>query len=194
MSPPAPDRDREQRFAALYDDAYVDVLRFVSRRSPPDTAEDIVHEAFLVAWRRFDALPDNHDGARAWLFGVARNCLLNDRRTRDRVARLGVAIADDAASQPDEHLGDTELRIDLVRAWRLLSPAQQEVLSLATWEALPAAHAASVLGISAPAYRIRLHRARAALRRFLDHSPSSSPASSPASGTAREANASELPA
>ena len=190
MSPPPTDPERARRFATLYDDAYLDVLRFVSRRSPPDTAEDIVHEAFLAAWRRLESLPPTHDGARAWLFGAARNCLLNDRRSRGRYERLGVAIADLEESRPDEPHGDADLRIDLARAWRELTPAQQEVLSLATWEALPAVHASAVLGISAPAYRIRLHRARAALRRRLDPSLSSSPASD-----ARvEATTSELPA
>lgn len=177
MSPPTTDQERARRFATLYDDAFVDVLRFVSRRSPPDTAEDVVHEAFLVAWRRFDDLPASHDAARAWLFGVARNCLLSDRRSRARYEQLGVAIADERATHTDEQLGDTELRLDLARAWRTLTPSHQEVLSLSTWEALSAAHASTVLGISAAAYRIRLHRARAALRRSLEHSTSSSPSS-----------------
>lgn len=108
MSQPPNSSDRQGRFAALYDDAYVDVLRFVRRRSPPDSAEDIVHEAFLAAWRRLDDLPSPHDAARAWLFGAARNCLLNDRRTRDRYERLGVAIADLEESRPDEHLGGAD--------------------------------------------------------------------------------------
>jgi RNA polymerase sigma-70 factor (ECF subfamily) len=193
MSPPPKSSDRHGRFATLYDDAYLDVLRFVSRRSPPDTAEDIVHEAFLAAWRRLDSLPPTHDGARAWLFGAARNCLLNDRRTRSRYEQLGVAIADLEELRPDEPLGDADLRIDLARAWRTLSPSQQEVLALATWEALPAEHAGVVLGISSAAYRIRLHRARAALRRRLDPSSlTSSPAPTAAPAHAVEATPSEL--
>jgi hypothetical protein len=48
---------REQRFASLYASTYADVLRFVQRRAGPDHAEDAVHEAFLVAWRRLDVVP-----------------------------------------------------------------------------------------------------------------------------------------
>ncbi|MFI6513798.1 RNA polymerase sigma factor [Streptosporangium sp. NPDC050855] len=59
------------------------------------------------------------------------------------------------------------LQADLVIAWRRLRPEDQEVLSLAIWEDLPSPQAARVLGISAPAYRLRLHRARSALRREL---------------------------
>ncbi|RUR01946.1 RNA polymerase sigma factor [Labedella endophytica] len=188
MSPPTTDRERAARFSTLYDDAYLDVLRFARRRSPPDLAEDIVHEAFLVAWRRFDDMPTTHDAARAWLFGVARHCLLNDRRARERYERLGVAIAE-AAAAGDERTDVTDLRLDLASAWPLLTPEQQEVLSLATWEALPAGDASRVLGISTAAYRVRLHRARASLRRHLDH-----PRLSPASGTAVETSRTELPA
>ena len=165
--PCPPDVARAQRFAALYDNAYADVLRFVTRRSPPGVAEDIVQEAFLVAWRRLDDLPDGDDGARAWLFTTARNCLLSSGRARARRDELGVNIA--LSLHPgQEHTGDhVSARLELIEAWQQLSPRHQEVLSLAVWEALPAAAAGSVLGISAPAYRIRLHRARAALRRHL---------------------------
>lgn len=189
MSPPPADTERTSRFSTLYDDAYLDVLRFVTRRSPPDIAEDIVHEAFLVAWRRFDDMPTTQDGARAWLFGVARHCLLNDRRARERYERIGVVIAETTSTTGDDGAEATDLRLDLASAWHLLTPEQQEVLSLATWEALPAGHASRVLGISAAAYRVRLHRARASLRRHLDH-----PHLSPASGTAVEASRTELPA
>ncbi len=171
MSPPSEVLDRERRFSDLYDDAYADVLRFVRRRSPADAAEDIAHEAFLVAWRRLDDLPIGRDDARAWLFGVARNCLLSDHRARQRYEQLGVRIA---LAAPASRTGSAEaasIGLDLVAAWQLLSVAQQEVLSLALWEELPAAAAGKALGITAAAYRIRLHRARMALRRNLDPSP-----------------------
>lgn len=168
MNSPPPPQGRDQRFADLYRQTYTDVLRYVQRRSSADGAEDIVHEAFLVTWRRLDAVPMTHDDARAWLFGVARNCLLNHRRGHHRRIALGVRIADAAAS----HLGcdddATAARLDLARAWERLRPEEQEVIALAAFEQLPSRLAAQVLGISPAAYRIRLHRARTSLRRRLD--------------------------
>lgn len=168
MSPPGTVPTRQQRFAVLYDSAHADVLRFFRRRADFDAAEDLTHETFLIAWRRFDDVPITEDGARAWLFGVARNCLLNDHRSRERYAQLGVRIARSTRSTSNLDSEAVTVQLDLITAWHLLSNSQQEVLSLALWEELPAEVAGRALGISAPAYRIRLHRARNALRRSMD--------------------------
>ncbi|MFT2816124.1 RNA polymerase sigma factor [Leifsonia sp. A12D58] len=168
MSPPGTVPTRQQRFSVLYDSAHADVLRFIRRRADFDVAEDLTHEAFLIAWRRFDDVPLTKDAARAWLFGVARNCLLNDHRSRERYAQLGVRIANSTRSTSNLNPDAVTLQLDLITAWHLLSNSQQEVLSLALWEELPAVAAGKALGISASAYRIRLHRARNALRRSMD--------------------------
>ena len=78
-SPP----DREVRFRAVYEATYVALVRFVQRRVHPTHAEDIVADAFLVAWRRFEDLPTDA-GARAWLFGIAQRTMLNGRRGDQR--------------------------------------------------------------------------------------------------------------
>ena len=49
-----------------------------------------------------------------------------------------------------------------------LPAADREVLTLTAWEGLSAGEVAVVLGISAPAVRTRLARARARLRHGLD--------------------------
>ncbi|WP_154605409.1 RNA polymerase sigma factor [Arthrobacter sp. AQ5-05] len=172
MGTPQTREIREGRFAALYNDAYADVLRFVQRRSGPDRAEDVVHEAFLVAWRRFDDVPTSLDDARAWLFGTARNCLLNDQRSQSRRGALEVRIAEVTKEATESEDDLVAFHVDLSRAWQHLRPEVQEVLSLAIWENLPSPQAGRVLGITAASYRIRLHRARLALRRVLKHTTS----------------------
>ncbi len=159
----------EERFRALFAEAYPDVVRFAMRRAHPSHAEDIAADAFLVAWRRFDQLPQRPGDQRAWLFGIARNCLLNARRGQDRQHALAVRLADAAGERP----GDVDSqaiahRLDVTAAWRQLTPAEQETLSLTVFEDLTSPQAARVLGISPVAYRLRLLRARAALRRRLD--------------------------
>ncbi|MBP6994771.1 MAG: hypothetical protein KBB39_01350 [Phycicoccus sp.] len=68
----------EERFAAFYRTAYLPVLRFTVRRVSRERAEDLVSEAFIVAWRRFDDVPDEEHRAIAWTLAVVRNLLLND--------------------------------------------------------------------------------------------------------------------
>lgn len=164
---------RESRFRGLYDAAYGDLLRFVQRRTHATLAEDVVAEAWLVAWRRLDEVPADHGDARAWLFGVARNALLNSQRSRRRHEALAVRVgeahardtrATEAASGWDDLVAR---RLDLAEAWPRLSATDQESISLAVWDGLTAPEAAAVLGITATAYRLRLSRGRRALRRLL---------------------------
>lgn len=124
----------------------------------------------LTVWRRLDDAPDDLDGCRAWVFGIVRRTLLNDRRAHGRRTALAVRVAGDAeiGERYEGDLEAAELRLDLARAWRTLTDAQQEVLSLTFFEQLDAEHAASVLGVRVNAYRVRLTRARAALRAALD--------------------------
>lgn len=58
-------------------------------------------------------------------------------------------------------------RLDLAVAWSGLSATEQEALGLTVFEGLTSDQAGAVLGITPVAYRVRLSRARAALRRRL---------------------------
>lgn len=170
------DAAREHRFRRLYVDLYADVLRFVQRRVAPGgdggAAEDVTAEVFLAVWRRIDDVPGGGDAARAWVFGIARNLLLNNRRGSRRQSALGVRLADaeqvravqsgTVTSGPGEV--DVALQVDRGRAWRGLSEVHQEALALSAFEGLDSQEAAVVIGITATVFRLRLSRARKALR------------------------------
>lgn len=165
--------DREEAFRALYESAYADLLKFVQRRTASANAEDVVAEAFLIVWRRFSEAPKREDDARAWLFGITRNLMLNARRGEQRRQALGVRLAEATVTSPSDnsHADLVSSRVDLGRAWALLSEVHQETLGLAIFENLSAPQAAHVVGISPVAFRLRLTRARRALRLFLDDVP-----------------------
>jgi RNA polymerase sigma-70 factor (ECF subfamily) len=172
MSRSAQAPEAEARFTALYESTYRDLTRFVQRRVDPERAEDIVAEAFLVAWRRLGELPTQLGDARAWLFGIARHAILNTRRGARRHQALAIRLAsvNDVAAD-----GDAELvaqQVDLSAAWARLSAVHQEALALAVLDDLSAPEAAAALGISPVAFRLRLSRARRALRKDLGHHPS----------------------
>lgn len=171
MSQAADAPQREHTFRSLYEAVYPDLLRFVQRRTAPDHAEDVVAEAFLVVWRRLDDLPRAHGDARAWTFGVARNILLNDNRGEQRRRALGVRLAEVTPTSVEATPDLVVSRVDVARAWRRLSERHQEALALAVLDQLDAPQAAAVLGISPVAFRLRLSRARRALRLHLDHLP-----------------------
>jgi RNA polymerase sigma-70 factor, ECF subfamily len=181
--------DREAAFRVVYEATYTDLVRFVQRRVHLTHAEDIVADAFLVAWRRFDDLPTDAGDARAWLFGIAQRTLLNGQRgdRRRRALTLRIADATMVAQSGETWRGsDSELvarRLDLAAAWCRLAPVHQEALSLAVWDGLTGPQAAVVLGISPVAFRLRLTRARRVLRRYLEVTPAQP---SPAPAALRE--------
>lgn len=58
------------------------VYRYVLRLTgDAPLAQDIVQEALLRAWRRPVILEQSDESARAWLFTVARNLVIDDRRS-----------------------------------------------------------------------------------------------------------------
>lgn len=168
---------REQEFAAFFAATYADVLRFVQRRIHASQAEDVVADVYLVAWRRFDHLPESLGQRRAWLYGTARRTLLNATRGHGRQHALAVRLVDftsiEAGVSTEADL--TALRVDISAAWPTLSGVDQEALCLSVLDGLDAPSAATVLGITPVAYRLRLSRARRALRSRIDPSRSSSP-------------------
>lgn len=163
--------DLKARFATVYEAAYTDLVRFAARRVGHDVAEDIAAEAFTIAWRRVSDLPAEIGEARAWLFGITRNLLLAQYRRDARTFGVQMGDPHPADAAVPGHDDDVAAALDLEAAWRCLSEVHQEALSLAVWDGLTSSQAAAVLGISPVAYRIRLSRARKALRNLLDVSP-----------------------
>jgi RNA polymerase sigma-70 factor, ECF subfamily len=167
MESTASPSEREQRFREIYDAVYVDLLRFARRRVHPTHAEDVVGDVMLVAWRRLDDVPTDVSAARAWLFGVARKTLQNTRRRDDRCDAVAVRLAEVRHGPADDgqHPDLVAHRVDIAAAWPLLSASHQEAIALSVLDGLTAPEAAALLGISSAAFRLRLSRARRALRR-----------------------------
>lgn len=152
---------RAQRFAALYEDSYGAIHAYASRRAGWEAADEIAAETFLVAWRRFDALPAE---PLPWLYGVARNVVLRHHADRGRQRQTRAALEWERRRSP---LGAGDGDAGLWEAWEQLSAADREVLALVAWEQLSVADAARALGCSAPVFSVRLHRARRRLERRL---------------------------
>jgi RNA polymerase sigma-70 factor (ECF subfamily) len=63
-------------------------------------AEDVVQESLLRLWRRPEVLQQPSDAVRAWLFTVARNQVIDDRRSARYARELRTAEIPEQAS-PD---------------------------------------------------------------------------------------------
>jgi RNA polymerase sigma-70 factor (ECF subfamily) len=166
------DVEREQLFRTLAELIIEPVRRYLARRTDPATAEDVLSETLLVCWRRLDEVPGLPDGSLShdavpWAMVVARNLLSNAQRAERRRARLvGKILAlDPPASVVDDSPRDDTTETETVRdALTRLRSADAELLRLWAWDGLESPQLATVLGISANAAAIRLHRAKARLR------------------------------
>jgi RNA polymerase sigma-70 factor (ECF subfamily) len=146
--------DRRSRAEALFAAHARAVLAYARRRASAATADDVLSDVFLVAWRRLDDLPAD---PRPWLLACARTALANHQRAdRRRLRLLGRLSATGAAASPPIELRDGAL----AHALAALSERDREVLLLPAWEGLSAERAAAVLGCSPEAFRVRSYRAR----------------------------------
>lgn len=157
------ERSRDARFEDLYRRHVAAIAAYALRRVSREAAEDVVAETFLVAWRRLEEVPEP---ALPWLFGVARGTLANHHRSSRRrealAERLRVELGEVTVAPVEKRLLEGLLT---------LSIDDRELLLLTSWEGLSAGEAAEVLGCSAVACRIRLHRARKRLAAALDSLP-----------------------
>jgi|HubBroStandDraft_6_1064221.scaffolds.fasta_scaffold01162_10 RNA polymerase sigma-70 factor (ECF subfamily) len=144
----------EARFASVF--AHLGLITSYARRRGAHDPDEIAAEAMAIAWRRLADVPV--DDARPWLIATARNLLLADRRRR------GKPVADldsfEPAAPAELPAPAVDLDPELERALRSLSAHDREALLLVAWEDLTPTAAAASLGISAAAFRVRLHRAR----------------------------------
>jgi RNA polymerase sigma-70 factor (ECF subfamily) len=126
------------------------------------TADDVVADVFLTAWRRIGDIPE--DNELAWLLGVARRVLANAYRGDARRQRLLARLHEATEATPVESIEDTaddDEAIARVRAaLAQLSESDAEIVQLSAWEQLSHAQIAVVVDCSVNAVAIRLHRAR----------------------------------
>jgi RNA polymerase sigma-70 factor, ECF subfamily len=140
-----------QRFEQIYAEHVEAVRSYVRRRAPEAIVDDVVSDTFLVCLRKIDRMPAE---PLPWLYAVARKTLANERRRQARAVHGHEVPAGEPAP-----VGDGEL----ATAFNDLSERDREVLRLVAWEGLPLADAATALGCSAVACRVRYHRAKSRL-------------------------------
>jgi RNA polymerase sigma factor (sigma-70 family) len=148
----------QREFEKLWARHHRRVLAYALRRTDRASAEDIVSETFLTAWRRRAEMPRDE---LPWLLGVARLTLANHTRSQRRRDALAQVLIDNACSV---QTGPAEVDRNLLRAIARLNPDDREALILVGWDGLRPSEAARVVGCVPATVRVRLLRARRRLR------------------------------
>jgi RNA polymerase sigma-70 factor, ECF subfamily len=160
-------RDADAAIRELYSSHAKALHRYVERFCPDRaSADDIVQETFIRAWRHLPQLSADDRPIRPWLFRVARNLLIDaDRAARSRPMAIQSQPAEEAGT--DSGLDQVLDRQLVSAALEHLSPAHRTVLVETFYHGGSLATVARQLGIPHGTARSRLHYALHALRQQL---------------------------
>ncbi len=138
-------------------------------------ADGVVQNTFMALIEHIDSF-EGRSSVGTWLYRVAYNEVMGRlRRVRPQV-ELDDSDDDqqivpekmiDWQTLPDALLSSIELQNDIQRAVQTLKPALRGVFVLRDVEELSTDETAQILGITPGAVKVRLHRARLALREQL---------------------------
>jgi RNA polymerase sigma-70 factor, ECF subfamily len=157
---------RTERFEDIVNEVFEPLQRYLHRRIPADSIDDVLSETLMVVWRRLDEVPP--DAALPWCYGVARKVVSNHRRGQQRRLRL----VDRLTAEPHQHSTDPQRVVDgdphLEIALEQLSDQERELIRLWAWEQLEPREIALVLESSPNAISLRLTRAKQKLANSLE--------------------------
>jgi RNA polymerase sigma-70 factor (ECF subfamily) len=129
----------------------------------PDSAEDMVHDCFLILLRNPAAYDAARGTLRSFLIGITRNLALKRLRNEQRLEDLD----EESFAAPTLDHGVDDHAQFIAEAVASLPRLQREVLILAEYEDLSLEEIGRAVDAEIAAVKSRLHRARENMRRLL---------------------------
>jgi RNA polymerase sigma-70 factor (ECF subfamily) len=157
--------DREL-FAQLMAESERPVYAFLaSKVRERTTTSDIAQEAFFLAFRRFDWY-DRSRPFLPWVMTIAYNCLVDYWR---KSGREGGDLPDEQfLAAPEQDRDDEWKQQEIVKAMTRISPEDSALLTMFYAEECSLATIGGRLGVTEGAAKVRLFRARAALKKQVE--------------------------
>jgi len=162
-------------FEVFYLEHVEDLQRFVARRvGDRERVADLTAEIFLAAIDSAHRYRPGRGTPKAWLYGIARVLVANDRRRRGREwareqqLRGSTLLAEEDAARMDARIDAAAQARRLYAAMDRLSEDERAVMELVALDELTVAEAAAAAGVRPVTARVRLHRARRKLRAELE--------------------------
>lgn len=149
----------------LYDEHAAALWRYAVRLTGDRArAEDVVQETLLRAWQHPEVTEDRDRSARAWLFTVARNMIIDERRS-PRFRRENDSL--ESAKEPTTGSDEVNAALDRLLLGDALAQLSQEhraVVRRSYYLGWTTAQIAEDLQIAEGTVKSRLHYAVRALR------------------------------
>ncbi|MEV0233226.1 RNA polymerase sigma factor [Nonomuraea sp. NPDC050786] len=159
-------------FALLYDRYFKDLYRYLAARLGRDHVEDLVADAFLIAFNGRGGFDPERGTVRSWLYGIATNVVARHRRREGRrLNALSKVSAETPAEGHEERvisqLAAEASRPELVRGLKGLAQGDRDVVFLLVFGGLGYEEIATALDIPVGTVGSRVNRARKKLRKAL---------------------------
>jgi len=155
---------RTRRAGALADTFAPSLYRFAVRLVGQDAdAEDVVQQTFASVMAHADAFEGDDRSFRSWVFTIAYRTAMDVLRGRRRAVPLDEDVPAEAAEPVDLETPPAEIR----RAFALISPDDQQILTLKYQDDFSNVEIAGILGITATHVGVLLYRAKQNLRKAI---------------------------
>ena len=130
-------------------------------------AEDAVQETFVSIWRSARTYKPERGPGAPWVYGVARNAIVDRSRARHEPP---TEVPDEAASEagPDERAEQSWTQWQVHSALERLPEREREVIALAYWSELSQSEVAERLGIPLGTVKTRTRSALMHLAEMLE--------------------------
>lgn len=123
------------------------------------SAEDLMQETFLRAYDRLESFNPEYR-FKTWLLAIANNLGIDTLRRRREMVEYNQEIHSEASSGPEKAAMDADRNASVREAMESLPETYQVPLMLRYNEEMSYAEIAEVLGLTVPAVKSRLFRAR----------------------------------
>lgn len=170
-------RAMEELITKYKDAIYATASRMLNQSAE---AEDIAQQLFIRVWKHAPAY-DPLQKFSTWMFTILRNLVFNELRRNRRRPTIstdsieeenGITLSVDNAPTPDQSTLNAELEHAVDAALQSLAPNAQMAMQMIRFQQSSYQEIAQVLGISMPAVKSLIFRARnelkAALAEYLD--------------------------
>jgi RNA polymerase sigma-70 factor (ECF subfamily) len=159
----------KRAFKMLYVRHRVRVFRFAMRLvGNESTADEVVNEVFLEAWRHAQDFKGRSQVA-TWLLSIARFKALSElrRRSEAQLDEVAAAVIEDPADTPSMSMEKHQRSDILQKCLARLSPIHREVINLIYYQGKKVEEVAQVTGAPISTIKTRMHYARSRMAELL---------------------------
>jgi len=159
----------KRAFKLLYMRHHMRVFRFVARMvGNESTAEEVVNDVFLQAWRHAHEFKGNSQVA-TWLLAIARFKTISEcrRRSEEQLDERAAEIIQDPSDTPSTSMEKPERSDILKKCLAKLPPIHREVINLIYYQGKKVEEVAQLTGAPISTIKTRMHYARGRMAELL---------------------------